>query len=108
MKRWIDRVAQLVKPYPSAASVARERLQIIVAHQGDDSSDFIHQLQDELVAVLSKYIAIDRDKIRVQLDRTGEQSVLELNVTLDPEARPLKNARTDNRKKEKKEKQELV
>ena len=70
----------------SAAIVAKERLQIIVSHETRRSSgsgkQFINQLQNELLEVLSKYVHIDREQIRVQLERHGDQSVLELNVTL--------------------------
>lgn len=75
------------KSNKTAASVAKERLQIIVSHEHAEQSnpDFIQRLQNELIDVISKYIKIDRDNIRVQLERSGEQSVLELNVTLSEE-----------------------
>ena len=71
----------------NSASIAKERLQIIVSHESGRSRDpdFIKKLQQEMLAVISKYINIDPDKIRVQLDTTGDHSILELNVTL-PEA----------------------
>ena len=67
---------------PSAASIAKERLQIIVSHKLTNDPDFIQRLQNELLEVISKYVTIDREKIRVQLERSGEQSILELNVAL--------------------------
>lgn len=68
----------------STASVAKERLQIIVSHESNRRSgqDIIQQLQKELIEVLSKYIQVDQNQISVQLERNGGQSVLELNVTL--------------------------
>lgn len=68
----------------SAAEVAKERLQIIVSHESTrkSGSDIIKQLQKELIEVISKYIHVDQDLIRVQLERNGDHSVLELNVTL--------------------------
>ena len=42
------------------------------------------QLQTELIEVISKYIHVDQDLIKVQLERNGDHSVLELNVTLPP------------------------
>lgn len=68
----------------STASFAKERLQIIVSHESSRSSgqDIIKQLQKELIEVLSKYIHVDQDQITVQLERNGDQSVLELNVML--------------------------
>lgn len=68
----------------TAAQVAKERLQIIVSHESHrkDNPDFIKKLQAEIIEVISKYIKVDQDKIRVQLERIGDQSVLELNVSL--------------------------
>lgn len=67
-----------------SASIAKERLQIIVSHESGRARDpdFIKKLQQEMLAVISKYINIDPDKIRVQLDTSGDHSVLELNVML--------------------------
>lgn len=74
----------------ASASVARERLQIIVSHESarTKNPEFIKKLQDELLAVICKYVNIDPEKVRVQLERTGDHSVLELNVTL-PDATEL-------------------
>jgi len=72
----------------SAAAVAKERLQIIVSHEHATDKynpDFIQKLQTELMEVLSRYVQIDKDNIRVQLERAGDQSILELNVTLTDE-----------------------
>lgn len=68
----------------STAAVAKERLQIIVSHESTrkNGSDTIKQLQKELIEVISKYIKVDQDLIKVQLERNGDHSVLELNVTL--------------------------
>lgn len=66
------------------ASVAKERLKIIVAHQRMQNSapDFIPLLERELIEVISKYVDIDPEQIKVGLERDGEHSVLELNITL--------------------------
>lgn len=71
-----------------SASVAKERLQIIVAHERGrrDQPDYLPQLQQELLAVIRKYVQIDDDMVQVEVDRNDECSVLELNVTL-PEHR---------------------
>lgn len=73
------------------ASVAKERLQIILAHEragrGGGAPDYLPALQEELLAVIAKYIHIDRDQIKVQLEKHGDYDVLELNVTLTENAR---------------------
>jgi cell division topological specificity factor len=68
----------------TAAAFAKERLQIIVSHEHMKSKtpDFVQGLQKELLAVLSKYVKIDPDTVQVNLQRRGEHSVLELNITL--------------------------
>ncbi len=66
----------------SSASVAKERLQIIVAHQRGKNDDFLPLLQKELIAVISKYVKIDQDQVKVELDKNGDTSVLELNIVL--------------------------
>jgi len=69
---------------PDTASVAKERLQIIVAHERGrrNQPDYLPQLQQELIEVISKYVKIDKDMVQVQLDKSESCSVLELNVTL--------------------------
>ncbi|MDN5849348.1 MAG: cell division topological specificity factor MinE [Nitrococcus sp.] len=67
------------------ASVAKERLQIIIARerlQCAGGPDYLPMLQDELLAVVRKYIAVDRNAVRMQLDQEGDCEVLELNITL--------------------------
>ena len=68
------------------ASIAKERLQIILAHEragrGASAPDYLPALQEELLEVIAKYIHIDRENLRVQLEKHGDYDVLELNVTL--------------------------
>ncbi len=69
---------------PSSASVAKERLQILVAHERNQRSapDYLPALQKDLMAVIAKYVQIDEDDIQVSLDNHDQLSVLELNITL--------------------------
>ncbi|MCX7116594.1 MAG: cell division topological specificity factor MinE [Legionellales bacterium] len=66
------------------ASVAKERLQIIISHERSQRSapDYLPKLQEEILAVIAKYVPIDREKVSVNLERLGDSSVLELNVTM--------------------------
>ena len=68
----------------TTASIAKERLQIIVAHERGqrDQPDYLPQLQQELLAVIRKYVQISDDMVQVEVDRNESCSVLELNVTL--------------------------
>lgn len=72
------------KEQKSSASVAKERLQILVAHDRARSSapDYLPQLQREILAVIRKYVTIGDEDVSVNLEQQGTTSVLELNVTL--------------------------
>ena len=74
-----------------SASVAKERLQIILARErvgGVESSspDYLPALQKELMAVISKYVDINPNDIKVQLERQENLEVLEVKIEL-PETR---------------------
>lgn len=68
------------------ASVAKERLQIILAHErggrNADEPDYLPALQRELLAVISKYIHINPDDIKVMLEREDDLEVLEVKIEL--------------------------
>ena len=72
------------------ASVAKERLQIILAHERSGRNaaepDYLPALQKELVAVIGKYLKINPDDIKVQLERQDDLEVLEVKIEL-PERR---------------------
>jgi cell division topological specificity factor len=72
------------RPKRNTAQLAKERLQIIVSHESARRTgpDVIRKMQQEILEVICRYVHIDQDKIKVQLERHGDQSVLELNVTL--------------------------
>ncbi len=71
-------------PKKSTASIAKERLQVIVAHERNkrNQPDYLPELQREILEVIRKYVHIDQDQVDVQLDNNGDCSILELNVTL--------------------------
>lgn len=66
------------------ASIAKERLQVIIAHERSKRKqpDYLPAMQQEIMDVIKKYVEIDMDAIDVQLENDGNCSVLELNVTL--------------------------
>ncbi|GEA12539.1 cell division topological specificity factor MinE [Alteromonas sp. KUL49] len=72
------------KEKPSTASVAKERLQIIVAHERRkrQEPDYLPMMQQEIIQVIRKYVSIADDQVSVQLENSDDCSVLELNVTL--------------------------
>ena len=68
----------------TSAAAAKERLQILISHerQNRQGPDFLPDLQRDILEVVKKYVAIRDDHVSVRLDRAGDASVLELNVTL--------------------------
>ena len=70
----------------TTASVARERLQIILAHErsgrGSAKPDYLPALQRELLAVISKYVSINAEDLKVHFERQDNLEVLEVKIEL--------------------------
>ena len=68
------------------ASVAKERLQIILAHErsslGGRRPDYLPELQRELIAVISKYVSVNPEDIKVHLERQDDLEVLQVKIEL--------------------------
>ena len=93
---WLD-LFRSRRPEPKSADSAKERLQIVLAHEriGRTREDFLPKLQQELVAVVARYVAIDPGKVNVNLDRGGDMSTLAIEIELPAPAamRMAANAR---------------
>jgi cell division topological specificity factor len=77
------------KSKASTASLAKERLQILVAHERTSRSQpsYLPQLQKELLDVIRKYVNVDQDAISVNFEQDDKQETLELNIVL-PDTHP--------------------
>ena len=66
------------------ASVAKERLSLIIAHERSTNRapDFLPALQREFIEVISKYVNVGVDDIKVQLEKQDNCEILEVNITL--------------------------
>lgn len=68
----------------SSAPVARDRLQILLAHErasvGEGKSDLLILLQKEIMEVIRKHVAVDQDKVQVKVDRSSGCSMLEIDI----------------------------
>ncbi|MGB5832668.1 MAG: cell division topological specificity factor MinE [Thiohalocapsa sp.] len=71
-----------------SASVAKERLQILVAHDraARDRPPYLPKLQQEILAVIRKYVDVDMNAVSVNYEQEGSQEVLELNIVLPESA----------------------
>lgn len=69
---------------PSSASIAKERLQIIVAHERRRSStpDYLPQLQQDILEVVRRYVQVHEDQITLNVDRQDDSEILEVNILL--------------------------
>lgn len=72
-----------------SASVAKDRLQIILAHERSsrDGEDFLPRLQQELLAVVARYVQVDANKVQVNLERGDGMSTLAIGVELPAKSR---------------------
>nr|WP_321983556.1 cell division topological specificity factor MinE [uncultured Lichenicoccus sp.] len=67
----------------NSAPVARDRLQILLAHErsnGEGQSELIAKLREEILEVIARHVTIDRDKVQVKLDRGASVSTLEIDI----------------------------
>jgi cell division topological specificity factor len=71
------------RPEPTA-SVAKERLRIIVAQERSTrgAPDYLPLLRNELLEVIKKYVHVDLEAITVNVERDSGHEVLELSVAL--------------------------
>jgi cell division topological specificity factor len=73
------------RPEPATAPIARERLQILLAHERGmrgNQPDLLLRLREEILAAVSRHVALDPDKVIVRMERGKDISTLEVDVEL--------------------------
>lgn len=82
-------LARLFGEKKKTAEIAKNRLSLLIAHEraGGGNADFLPALQRELIEVISKYVAVNPDDIKVQLDKQDNMDVLEVNIVLPEQER---------------------
>ncbi|MEO1878483.1 MAG: cell division topological specificity factor MinE [Methylococcales bacterium] len=94
----------------SSASLAKERLQILVAHERSSRNQpsYLPQLQQEILAVIQKYVEVEDNAISINYEQDDNQEMLELNITLpensNSNSKPKSNSNKNSHKKKKKKK----
>jgi len=84
-------ILDFLKRKPEAtASVARERLRIIVAQERSTrgAPDYLPMMRNELLEVIKKYVHVQLEDININVERSSDHEILELSVTLTGEAEP--------------------
>jgi cell division topological specificity factor len=68
----------------ASAPVARERLQILLAHERGlrGQPDLLGILREEILAVVSRHVTLDPDKVVVRMERGDSVSTLEVDIEL--------------------------
>lgn len=72
-----------------SAAVAKERLQILVAHDRAERGrpSYLPHLEREILEVIRKYVKVGQEAISVNYEQEGTREILELNIVLPDEAR---------------------
>ena len=78
----------------ASAPVARERLQILLSHERGlrGQSDLLGLLREEILAVVSRHVVLDPDKVIVKMERGESVSTLEVDIELPNGAERLREA----------------
>jgi len=81
------------------ANTAKERLQVLIAHQHADSAgpDYLPMLKKDILNVIKKYVDIGEEQVVVQLDSQDDCDVLELNITLPEDAKGSTQTASDRK-----------
>ncbi len=80
-------IFDFLKPKKNTASVAKDRLRIIIAQERSSHGqpDYLPLLRRELLEVIRKYVNVDVDAVKVDVVKDGEHDVLDISVALPEE-----------------------
>lgn len=82
MSDWLNR---LLGKNPNSANQAKERLKLVLIHDRTDlSAATLETLKDELIAVLSKYIPIDPQAVKIEVNQEGREQRLIADIPIKP------------------------
>jgi cell division topological specificity factor len=69
----------------NTASLAKERLKVVVAHQRDGRANgpvYLPKLREEILNVVRKYVQVPDNAVNIHVQREDGLEVLEMNITL--------------------------
>ena len=78
----------------NSAVIAKDRLKIVLAHEraSRDAPEFLPALQKDLLDVVGRYVEICDDTLRVNVGKSADTSLLEINVEIDrSKVKPVNN-----------------
>ena len=66
-----------------SANAAKERLKLVLIHDRTDlPPGVLENLKDELIQVISRYVAIDPEAVRIEMEQDGRQQRLLADIPL--------------------------
>ena len=78
-----DIINKLLHRQPASASTARERLQLVLAHDRSDlSTELLDQMRKEILEVVAKYVEIDVEEGAVSLETEDRMTALVANLPI--------------------------
>ena len=74
----------------SSASAARDRLKVLLSHEraAVAQSRLVDLLREEILAVIAKHVAVERDKVQIKMDRNETASTLAIDIELPAPSGP--------------------
>jgi len=77
-----------------SAHVAKERLQILLAHERSErkAPTYLPAMREEILQVIAKYVEIDSENLQITIDEANGVEVLELNLVLPEEKNLNRNS----------------
>ena len=68
----------------ASAPIARERLQILLAHErmAANNSDLLGVLREEILAVISRHVSFEPDRVQIKMDRGKSVSTLAVDIEI--------------------------
>jgi cell division topological specificity factor len=78
-----DFVNKLLGRQPASATTARERLQLVLAHDRSDlNPELLEQMRREILEVVSRYVEIDLEEGDVSLETEDRVTALVVNLPI--------------------------
>ena len=76
-------INKLLRRQPASASTARERLQLVLAHDRSDlSTELLDQMRREILEVVARYVEIDMNEGAVSLETEDRMTALVANLPI--------------------------
>ena len=103
-----DLINKLLGRETASANTARERLQLVLAHDRVDmnslSTDLLDKMRKEILDVVAKYVEIDFEEVAVSLETEDRMTALVANLpikrTMDGEIKFKKTDKTEKANKD--------